>query len=571
MINIYQLFPRLFGNKTIQTTAYGTIDENGCGKFSDINEQALTSLKNFGITHIWLTGIIRHASLTDYSDYGIPQCHPAVVKGRAGSPYAICDYYDLDPDLANDPSKRMQEFEQLLVRIHDCGLKVLIDFVPNHLARQYQSVAKPKTVNDFGAADNTDVFFAPSNNFYYIVNEKFQPPTRENDPLVKTASGAYDEFPARVTGNDCFTASPGMNDWYETIKLNYGIDFYNTEETHFDPIPDTWHKMQHILQYWVDKGIDGFRTDMSEMIPLAFWRWLINGLRAEHPDLLFVAEIYQSSLYADFIDAGFDFLYDKVGLYNTLEHVLKHNQAAESLSACWKMLAVHDKHMLRFMENHDEVRLASPHFMGDGIAGLPAVAISALMHTGPFMVYNGQETGEQALGSPGYSGDDGRSTIFDYDHIPSLQAWMNHGKFDGGKMSLEQKQLRNFYHKILHLRLSEAALSRGAFYDLMWANPWYTDFDPRYVYAFMRYTQDEAIIVLTNFHRSEERVMRLKIPHDALELAGLLPDRSMNWNAIDLLKPDNEFVFDLHYISSEGLHLSLQASETFVLKLYPFD
>lgn len=571
MINIYQLFPRLFGNKNSQTTAYGTLAENGCGKFSDINELALAGLKDFGITHIWLTGVIRHATLTDYRDYGIPESHPAVVKGRAGSPYAISDYYDLDPDLANDPAKRMQEFEQLLRRIHAQGLKVLIDFVPNHLARQYQSVAKPKAVADFGEDDNTNVFFDPNNNFYYIKNETFQPPLRDSDPLANSANKSYSEFPARVTGNDCFTSSPGIDDWYETVKLNYGIDFYNAEETHFEPIPDTWHKMLHILQFWAGKGIDGFRTDMSEMVPYAFWKWLIHSLREDHPDILFVAEIYQASLYEKFIDAGFDYLYDKVGLYNTLEHVLKHNQAAESLSACWKMLTVPDKYMLRFMENHDEIRLASSHFAGDGFTGLPAVAVSALMHAGPFMVYNGQETAEQALGSSGYSGDDGRSTIFDYDHLPSLQAWINNGKFDGEKLSLEQRQIRNFYYKILRLRLDEPVFSQGAFYDLMWANPWYTDFDPRYVFAFMRFTSEDTILVVCNFHRTEDRAMRLKIPQDALDLSGLNLKLSVKWEAVNLLKPGSKLQIDLPNISSEGIPLTLSASETAILKLQPLN
>jgi glycosidase len=566
-INIYQLFPRLFGNKNTQTTPYGTIHENGCGKFSDINVAAIESLRDLGITHIWLTGIIRHATLTDYADYGIPPSHPAVVKGRAGSPYAISDYYDVDPDLATDPGRRMEEFTELIERIHKAGLQVLIDFVPNHLARQYQSVAMPNNVRDFGTDDDTSVFFKPSNNFYYIVNERFVPPSRESDPLALAAETSYNELPAKVTGNDCYAAQPSINDWYETIKLNYGIDFFNAEETHFNPVPDTWKKMLHIVQYWTGKGVDGFRTDMSEMVPVEFWKWLIQNLRKDHKALLFIAEIYQPSLYKAFIEAGFDYLYDKVGLYNTMEQVLKHEEVAESLSACWKKLPIADKHMLRFLENHDEPRLASPHLAGDAFASLPAVAVSALMHTGPFMVYNGQEFGEKAAGSPGYSGDDGRTSIFDYTHMPSMQNWIRDGGFDSSFLDLEQKQLRNFYRRILHLRQSHLAFSEGAFYDLMWANPWYTEFDPRYVYAFMRFTDEEAIVVVANFNRSESRSMRLKIPQDALQAAGLTPKKATNWIAINLLNPDEMHTFDLQQISTGGIQIFLQCAETVVFKL----
>ncbi len=569
MINIYQLFPRLFGNKMRQTIPYGTISENGCGKFADINEEAIQSLKDMGITHIWLTGIIRHACLTDYTAYGIPPSHPAVVKGRAGSPYAISDYYDVGPDLATNPARRMAEFEELLHRIHQAGLKVLMDFVPNHLARQYRSVVKPDDVHDFGADDDNSVSFKPTNNFYYLPNEAFQPPGRALTPLDEAAKTDYTEFPSKVTGNDCFTARPTLNDWYETVKLNYGVDLFNVKTKAFDPIPDTWNKMLHILNYWAAKGVDGFRTDMSEMVPVEFWRWLIKDLKKGFIDLLFIAEIYQPSLYNAFIDAGFDFLYDKVGLYNTLENILIHNQPAETISQCWQTLPVEESRMLRFMENHDEPRLASPHLVGDAWAAMPAVAVSALMHTGPFMLYNGQEFGEEALGSPGFSGDDGRTTIFDYAHMPSIQDWIQHGRFDDNAMSYGQKQLREFYRKMLHLRLNRAAFNEGAFYDLMWANPWHSDFDPQYVYAFMRYTTAEVIVVLANFNRSQKRSVRLKIPEDALRKAGLSAYKTNRCQALDIFDPSVSYTIDMQRISKEGIHLVLQKAETTILEIKP--
>lgn len=78
------------------------------------------------------------------------------------------------------------------------------------------------------------------------------------------AAEAYKEYPAKATGNNRFDAYPNINDWYETVKLNYGIDYQNGNTPHFNPIPDTWTKMLDILLFWAGKNIDGFRCDMAE-------------------------------------------------------------------------------------------------------------------------------------------------------------------------------------------------------------------------------------------------------------------------------------------------------------------
>ena len=96
---IYQVFPRWFGNLNTSLINNGTKAENGVGKFSDFTPLALRKIKELGITHVWYTGVIEHATKTDYSTYGIRKDHAAVVKGNAGSPYAIKDYYDIDPAL----------------------------------------------------------------------------------------------------------------------------------------------------------------------------------------------------------------------------------------------------------------------------------------------------------------------------------------------------------------------------------------------------------------------------------------------------------------------------------------
>lgn len=565
MINIYQLFPRIFGNKVQEHFINGSIASNGCGKFGDINAIALKALKELGITHIWLTGIIRHAKLTDYTAFGVPASHPSLVKGLAGSPYAITDYYDVDPDLADDVATRMSEFEQLIQRIHEQGLKIIIDFIPNHLAREYKSVAKPSGIYDFGENDNKNLAFHPDNNFYYISGRSFMPPKRE-DPIYSSET-LYTEQPAKVTGNDCFHASPSLTDWFETVKLNYGVDYVNLSEQHFDPIPDTWHKMLHVLKYWTSKGLDGFRADMAEMVPVPFWSWAIRNLKSDYPETTMIAEIYQPALYNDFIAAGFDFLYDKVGLYNRFSDILLHSHAAESISICNNMPDKIVDKMVRFMENHDELRLASHHFLGDATIALPAVTLSAWMHSGAFMIYNGQESGENAEGVVGFSRDDGRTSIYDYCHMPKHQRWMNSGRFDGGKMLFDQKLLFEAYKKILRFRMNIPALREGSFYDLMWANPWFTEFDPRYVYAFLRYTEHQCLLIVTNFNRHESRKMRVNIPEDAIELTKIVAIENRKWVAVNLINSTEKIDFNPYDLQTIGIHLRVGPSQTAIYEL----
>ena len=360
-IIIYQVFTRLYGNRNTTRKEWGTIEDNGSGKFDDFNESTLKHIKDMGISHVWFTGVIRHATQTDYSAYGIPKQHPAVVKGKAGSPYAICDYYDVDPDLATNVDKRMKEFEALIRRTHKAGLKVIIDFVPNHVARQYESIVKPKGVVDLGADDNTNDGFNPQNNFYYCPGCKLEPCFDIQD---------YVEQPAKSTGNDHFDNHPGINDWYETVKLNYGKDYW-TGYGHFDPIPDTWKKMTDILLFWAKKGVDGFRCDMAEMVPAAFWAWATDKVKAAYPDIKFIGEVYNPSEYRNYIGAGFNYLYDKVGMYDTMRAVICGQAPATSITNAWQQTDDINDHMLYFLENHDEQRVASDFFAGDAKKGIP--------------------------------------------------------------------------------------------------------------------------------------------------------------------------------------------------------
>ncbi|MCD8203364.1 MAG: alpha-amylase [Prevotella sp.] len=492
-IILYQIFTRLFGNANLTCKENGSLAENGCGKMSFFDASVLRRIKKLGVTHIWYTGIIRHASRTDYSSYGIPRQHPAVVKGNAGSPYAITDYYDIDPDLADDVDNRMAEFEALVERTHKAGMKVIIDFVPNHVARQYKSIAKPANTKDLGENDDTGMGFSPQNNFYYCTNATFEPYIN----LFHGEELPYYEFPAKATGNDNFDNRPGMNDWYETVKLNYGVDYCDAggRSYHFIPTPDTWNKMADILLYWAGKDIDGFRCDMAEMVPVEFWRWAVNKVKAAHPEILFIGEVYNPSLYRSFVDVGFNYLYDKVGMYDCLFSVMRGDRPASEITYQWQAVDdIHDR-MLYFLENHDELRIASDFFAGNAAKGIPATIVSALMNKNPFMLYAGQEFGERGMDKEGFSGLDGRTTIFDYWTVSSLY----HGYINRKKLTDDEKLLEKKYLSILSVASKEKAISNGDFFDLMYVNGNSDSFNPHRQYAFLRKYLNEVILAVANF------------------------------------------------------------------------
>ena len=576
-MNIYQLFVRTFGNKNTDPVFDGDKAQNGCGTFANINDKALETLKALGITHIWLTGVIRHSSMTSYPELGIKSTHPQITKGKAGSPYSIMDYYDIDPDLAVNPQNRMEEFEETIARIHEKGMKVIMDFIPNHLAREYKSLNKPYDVEEFGECDNKNVSFSKDNNFYYCPGlELIVPSQQTTDNRQQTLFSAsqhlsisvtqYQENPAKASGNDVFSPAPSVNDWYDTVKLNYGVDYQNNNKKHFDTIPNTWYKMLNIMQYWCEKGVDGFRVDMAEMVPVEFWCWSINELR-ENYDAIMIAEIYRPHLYKEYVNAGFDYLYDKVGLYNTLENIYRYGQRADTITNVWNSLQGLGDVMLRFMENHDEVRLASKHFVGDAFKALPAVAMAALMNRGPFMIYNGQESGEDAEGAVGFSGDDGRTSIFDYAVMPKHQKWMASGYFDGSDFTDEQRRLYDFYKKILNFRLTSDAINKGAFYDLMWVNPWYSNFDPQYVYAFLRYFNNDRLLVVINFNQNESRYCEVKISEDALEYMGLRSTVNSQQSTVLDIFTGEKIEYDLEEVSTRGIAMTLEPCGIKILKL----
>ena len=520
---IYQLFIRAFGNKR-QTLPGGSYSINGSGKFNDITPELLRSLKeDLSISHIWYTGVIAHASKTDWSAYGIPSAHPSVVKGEAGSPYAITDYYDVAAELAEDIPSRMAEFEALVERTHTAGLRVVIDFVPNHLSRCYHGAstaasaaggpsAASATVGAlFGAEDDPTQAFCPQNNFYYLPAEELHlpdaaqasataatavsaaggpsaagAPSVAGGPSAATAAASaaaaddcpcgtaasdctsngaaaaapYREYPAKATGNDCFSAWPSVNDWYDTVKLNYGVD-YASGRTYFEPRPRTWGMMLDVLLFWASKGVDGFRCDMAEMVPVQFWHWAIAEVKHKYPQTLFVAEVYNPSLYSSYLDyGGFDLLYDKVGMYDTLKLVSQHHLPASAITGAWQAVDKIQNRMLNFLENHDEQRLASSFNLGSPWRAIPELGVSLLFNRAPFMLYCAQEYGERGMESEGFSGLDGRTSIFDYCSIPAVR-----------EVTPESLMLRSLYSQLLTLARTESAFSQGYTFDLTYCNP----------------------------------------------------------------------------------------------------
>ncbi|MEX1045649.1 MAG: alpha-amylase family glycosyl hydrolase [Chthoniobacterales bacterium] len=571
-VRIYQLLPRLFGNTNETRTPNGTLAENGSGKFSDLDETALGELKAMGFTHLWLTGVLQQATATDYAEIGEPADDPDLLKGLAGSPYAIRDYFDVSPDYADDPAQRREEFKELTGRIHAQGMKVLIDFVPNHVARSYNSTAKPEL--SFGAKDDRSKFFDPQNNFFYLTGdaevEGEGPPLllptvdgngRPTSPTVQAAGGGDGMFDGemefgRVTGNDAVSWSPGADTWYETVKLNYGYDFTDPEKATRRyphgaksdlPVPDTWKKMDEIITHWQKLGVDGFRADMAHMVPPEFWRWLIGRSREREAGVLWVAEAYdddeakvpggdprvaevtQGAIMPELLEAGFNAVYDDPA-YDALKEIYDGTGTAHDLDEVRGSPFFFDN-ALRYAENHDEVRLAAAgHWGGAGMnVGRPVAALLFGLSRGPVMVYHGQEVGEPGSGAEGFGRDDGRTTIYDYWSMPEFVKWVNGGKFDGGGLSDGQRSLRDFYRRLLAV-VDEPAFRDGEFFPL---NPVNRENDGygrvgegspgHWLYSYLRHDPltGQRMLVVVNLHPQETlRNVRIQFPRRALQFLG---------------------------------------------------
>lgn len=581
---VYQVFTRLFGNTNTTNKPWGTIEENGVGKFNDFTDKALQEIKDLGVSHIWYTGVPHHAVIRDYTKFGISNDDPEVVKGRAGSPYAVKDYYNVNPDLAVNPAHRLQEFEALIARTHKAGLKLIIDIVPNHVARKYESKNNPKGVRDFGADDNVSVEYDKNNNFYYIPNTRFELPegiTPLNGELNPLVDGKFDEFPAKWTGNGSRLAKPDKNDWYETVKVNYGVrpdgtkDFatlpagFETKscQEHFDfwkdkEVPSSWKKYRAIAEYWLAKGVDGFRYDMAEMVPYEFWSYMNSAIKVQRPDAFLLAEVYNPKEYRNYIHFGkMDYLYDKVELYDKLKEIVQGRSQTEPITNIQKGLADIEHHMLHFLDNHDEQRLASPEFAGSAENGKPLMVVSATISTSPTMIYFGQEVGEAGNENGGF-GSHSRTSIFDYMGVPNHQRWMNGGKFDGGQLSSSEKELRNFYKTLLNFTLRSSALM-GEFQEIHSANASITKGYLPEMYSFVRWSETQKLIVVANFSSSKNSQFELIVPKEIVQKWHLNDGK---YKLVDQL--DQKGQLTLKVTNGQGkLKIKMKPSESFIYQL----
>ncbi len=583
---IYQVFTRLFGNTKTANKPWGTIEDNGVGKFNDFTDKALAGIKELGVTHIWYTGALHHGVIRDYTKYGIENDDPDIVKGRAGSPYAIKDYYNVNPDLAVDPANRLQEFKALVERSHKHHLKVIIDIVPNHIARNYKSISAPEGVEDFGTSDNTSVEYSKHNNFYYIVGKAFEVPDNENGYLPlggephPLADGKFNENPAKWTGNGSRSHHPKLNDWFETVKVNYGVcpdgsydfdrlpaDYANKDyQAHYrfwqgKDVPNSWVKFRQIVEYWSDFGIDGFRYDMAEMVPVEFWSYLNSSIKMKNPDAVLIAEIYQPKLYRDFIHLGkTDFLYDKVDFYDTTKAIMQGKEKASRLIDIQNTYADIEQHLMHFLENHDEQRIASKPFAGNANVAKPAMVVSATMSRSPTLIYFGQEVGEPGDGDAGF-GDPTRTTIYDYWGVPSHQRWMNNGKFDGSALSDNEKQLRDFYVRLMNLTANHKAFT-GEYAELHRYNLANTQGYNERVISYARWYGDEKLIVIANYDTTNSYEFELKLPG---ELVDKWQIKNKTFKLKDLLY--KEYSVAVNAAENPQVRLSIKPLQSFIFKL----
>ncbi len=584
---VFQVFTRLFGNTNTTNKPWGTIEENGVGKFNDFTERALQEIKNLGVTHIWYTGIPHHDVITDYTKYGISSDDPDIVKGRAGSPYAVKDYYNVNPDLAENVEQRLEEFQALIKRTHEAGLKAIIDIVPNHVARNYHSISKPEGIRDFGEDDDISVVYHVNNNFYYNPNEVFKVPVWGNgySPLGNEKHPLKDDYfiekPAKWTGNGSRLSQPDMNDWYETVKVNYGIspegkkDFedlpegFDNEnyEEHFDfwkdkTVPNSWIMFRDIALYWLDMGVDGFRYDMAEMVPVEFWSFMNSSIKMKNPNAFLLAEVYNPALYRDYIKKGkMDYLYDKVQLYDTIKSVMQGKGKTDHILPIFDDLKDIEHHMLHFLENHDEQRIASLGFAGNAKKGMPAMVVSATSTTAPTMIYFGQEVGEDGSENAGF-GSSTRTSIFDYVGVPAHQRWVNNKQFDGGQLTSEEKDLRDFYKRLLNFTINSSALTRN-YQDIHLYNREHARGYSDKILSFVRWSDSEKLIIVSNFDDNNGTEFELKIPNSIIEI-WKLDDAALEIE--DQLY--NQFNSTLKVEKGIGtIKIKLDALESFILKI----
>lgn len=479
-------------------------DRASAGQLADLGEEILAKIRALGVDHLWLTGVIEHAT-PENSD-------PDAVKGNAGSYYAIHDAWDVDPAVGT-----RDDFVAAVRRAHKTGLRVMVDLVPNHTARTHRTDVPGKF--DFGARDDTSTFFSSRNNYFYMPGETFIPPraSRGGDGQFDTdpfQSGIQPEMPARVTGNNVRSARPSAHDWYETAKLNYGFDF-TTGRGHYDPRPVTWDMMVSVAYHWMDMGVDGFRIDFAHAVPLEFWGYFSQELRKKKRDVFLLAEGYENDhgmrtpgfSYEALMRAGIDSVYQSELYWGIHDQARGHADAqriAPHRLPFTRQGVLSDGHeFTNYVENHDEIRVASHHFApgidshGARARYGAAMAAHAALLPGNFLVHGGQELGEDASLFGPYAGDNGKTSIFDFIHQPAVRQWLD------GRPGVNLENLRSWYRDLLSLRKEPAfaakhAAGHGSIVDLSGPNHWKPE--ARWIAAYVRHdpASHQAFLVVTN-------------------------------------------------------------------------
>ena len=310
----------------------------------------------------------------------------------------------------------------------------------------------------------------------------------------------------------------------------------------------------------LEKGVDGFRYDMAQMVPVEFWSYMNSAIKMVKPDAFLLSEIYVPEMYHDYIFKGkMDYLYDKVELYDTLKNIIIGSGSTDHLPVIFEGQKEIAHHMLHFMENHDELRLASPAFAGDAAAGKPAMVVSATATSAPVMVYFGQEVGEKGAGNPGF-GNPWRTTIFDYWGVTSHQRWMNEGKFDGGQLSGTEQSLRDFYHHLLNFK-SKSEVLTGEYGDIHRYNREHSPGYTNRIFSFLRWKGKNRLLVLSNFDRQETIAFELQIPS---ELVGEMQLRPKIYKLRDQLGTDSQFEL-MVTDSSAMVTIDLQPLKSYIL------
>jgi glycosidase len=256
-----------------------------------------------------------------------------------------------------------------------------------------------------------------------------------------------------------------------------------------------------------------------------------------------------------------DYLYDKVELYDSIKHIMQGHGWTDHIPVVQEGLKDIEHHMLHFLENHDEQRIASPEFAGSALKGKPAMTVSATISSSPTLIYFGQEVGEPGAEDAGY-GKPSRTSIFDYVGVPYFQRWVNDKSYDGGQLSIEEKDLRDFYMRLLNFTINSDALL-GTYADIHTYNRQHTQNYNHRVYSFVRWSDSEKLLVVSNFDADESHQFELVIPKELIAKWAL---KDGSYDMMDMLYQTH--IAPLVVLKGEGtIKIALAPLESFIFKL----